>query len=564
MHDEPLLFEIGSPGRRAVSLPSDDLPPEIELPALEPELARPGLEGLPELSELEVVRHFTRLSQWNFSIASNFYPLGSCTMKYNPIVNEWAARLAGHQTIHPLWPDVLVQGALAMMFELEQMLAEISGMDAVTLTPAAGAQGEFVGIKMVRAYHEQNGNPRKTVLIPASAHGTNPASSVLCGYRCVEVPVGRDGCMHIADVAARLDEDVAAVMVTNPSTLGLFERDIRVIADAVHAKGGLVYIDGANMNALCGVSRPGDIGADVLHINLHKTFSTPHGGGGPGAGPVCVKKHLAPFLPVPRVLGQLEPGLGLQDAPLSIGRVRTFHGNFGMLVRAYTYMLGLGGDGITRMTERAVLNANYLRKKLEPLLTLAQDAPCMHECVFTDQGLADTGVKTMDVAKRLLDFGFHAPTIYFPLVVQGAMMIEPTESESRETLDAFVGAMERIVAEARKDPELLKTAPHTTRVRRLDETRAARKPVLRWRPAAAADAASAPAPVAATDAPTVATDAPAVDTVTVEETVQVTELAPAGEAAAAIADAPPAPETGQGTGESAPEAGARAPEPPEF
>ena len=535
MYDEPLLFEIGSPGRRAVALPTDDLPPEVELPALEPELARPGLEGLPELSELEVVRHFTRLSQWNFSIASNFYPLGSCTMKYNPIVNEWAARLAGHQTIHPLWPDVLVQGALALMFELEQMLAEISGMEAVTLTPAAGAQGEFVGIKMVRAYHEHNGNPRKTVLIPASAHGTNPASSVLCGYRCVEVPVGRDGCMHLEDVEARLDDDVAAVMVTNPSTLGLFERDIRRIADAVHARGALVYIDGANMNALCGVSRPGDIGADVLHINLHKTFSTPHGGGGPGAGPVCVKKHLAPFLPVPRVV-QTETGYRLsEDAPQSIGRVRTFHGNFGMLVRAYTYMLGLGGDGITRMTERAVLNANYLRKKLEPLLTLAQDAPCMHEAVFTDQGLAETGVKTMDVAKRLLDFGFHAPTIYFPLVVQGAMMIEPTESESRETLDAFVSAMERIVAEARKDPELLKTAPHTTRVRRLDETRAARKPVLRWRPAE--PAASEPAPVEA---------APPVVASVVEAAAPAVESAPVAEPAPTVENGAPVAAVEQG------------------
>jgi len=525
MYDEPLLFEIGSPGRRAVSLPSDDLPPEVELPALEPALVRADLEGLPELSELEVVRHFTRLSQWNFSIASNFYPLGSCTMKYNPIVNEWAARLPGHQAIHPMWPDVLTQGALALMWELEQMLAEVSGMDAVTLTPAAGAQGEFVGIKMVRAYHEQNGNPRKTVLIPASAHGTNPASSVLCGYRCVEVPVGRDGCMHIADVEARLDEDVAAVMVTNPNTLGLFERDIRAIADAVHAKGGLVYIDGANMNALCGVTRPGDVGADVLHINLHKTFSTPHGGGGPGAGPVCVKKSLAPFLPVPRVV-QTENGFKLsEDAPLTIGRVRTFHGNFGMLVRAYTYMLGLGGDGITRMTERAVLNANYLRKKLEPLLTLAQTAPCMHECVFTDQGLAETGVKTMDVAKRLLDFGFHAPTIYFPLVVPGAMMIEPTESESRETLDQFVVAIERIVAEAKRDPELLKTAPHATRVRRLDETRAARKPVLRWRPGAvtASEATTAAAstelaPVAVAATATAAVAVTSADPVMVEAT----------------------------------------------
>jgi glycine dehydrogenase subunit 2 len=497
MYDEPLIFESSSRGRRGAALPQDDLPPEVALQPLEAELARTDLAGLPELSELDVVRHYTRLSQWNFSIATNFYPLGSCTMKYNPVVNEWAARLPGFAQLHPLWPDVLTQGALALLFELEQMLAEVSGMDAVSLTPAAGAQGEFVGIKMIRAHHERSGNPRKTVLIPESAHGTNPASSALCGYRVVEVPGGRDGLMHLPEVQARLDGEVAAVMITNPNTLGLFEREICEIADAVHAVGGLVYIDGANMNALCGVSRPGDVGADVLHINLHKTFSTPHGGGGPGAGPVCVKQILAPYLPVPRVV-KADSGFRLvDDAPDSIGRVRTFHGNFGMLVRAFTYMAGLGGDGITRMTERAVLNANYLRKRLEPLLQLAQSEPCLHECVFTDQSLAATGVKTLDVAKRLLDFGFHAPTIYFPLVVAGALMIEPTESESRETIDSFAAAMAEIVAEAEREPETVKTAPHRARVRRLDETRAARRPVLRWRPPAAdvgsAVAADAPA-----------------------------------------------------------------------
>jgi len=478
---EPLLFEASVPGRRGASLPADDIPPEIAPAAIEDELARPELGDLPELSELDVVRHFTRLSQWNFSIATNFYPLGSCTMKYNPIVNEWAARLPGFADIHPLWPDVLVQGALALERELEEMLARVSGMDAVTLTPAAGAQGEFVGIKMVRAHHVRSGNPRHTVLIPASAHGTNPATSALCGYRVAEIPVGRDGLMHLSDVTPHLGDDVAAIMITNPNTLGLFEREVRAIADAVHACGGLVYIDGANMNALCGVSRPGDMGADVLHINLHKTFSTPHGGGGPGAGPVCVKKILEPYLPVPRIV-PVEGGLRLsEDFPHSIGRVRTFQGNFGMLVRAFTYMSALGGDGIARMTERAVLNANYLRRKLEGLLQIAQTEPCLHECVFTDQSLAGTGVKTLDVAKRLLDYGFHAPTIYFPLVVAGALMIEPTESESRQTLDAFAAAIAAIVEEARTDPDRVHTAPHTTRVRRLDETRAARHPVLRWR-----------------------------------------------------------------------------------
>ncbi|MBL8566913.1 MAG: aminomethyl-transferring glycine dehydrogenase subunit GcvPB, partial [Hyphomicrobiaceae bacterium] len=396
-------------------------------------------------------------------------------------------------TIHPLWPDVLVQGALAMMFELEQMLAEISGMDAVTLTPAAGAQGEFVGIKMVRAYHEHNGNPRKTVLIPASAHGTNPASSVLCGYRCVEVPVGRDGCMHLEDVAARLDHDVAAVMVTNPSTLGLFERDIRRIADAVHAVGALVYIDGANMNALCGVSRPGDIGADVLHINLHKTFSTPHGGGGPGAGPVVLSHRLAKYAPLPYVLvedGQARLIETESEARAKgaepFGRLTAFHGQMGMFVRALSYMLSHGVDGMQTASEDAVLNANYIRAGLRDVMSQPfGDQACMHEVLFDDKFLKDTGVTTLDFAKAMIDEGYHPMTMYFPLVVHGAMLIEPTESESKASLDGFIAVMRALVGAAKAgDVDRFTQAPRYTPRRRLDETKAAREPRLRWTPPA--------------------------------------------------------------------------------
>jgi glycine cleavage system P protein (glycine dehydrogenase) subunit 2 len=477
--DEPLLFERGSDGRRGYTLPSL-AERERDAASVPAELCRDDLDAFPELSEMEVLRHFLRLSQWNFSAATNFYPLGSCTMKYNPALNEKISRLAGFADLHPVTPTPAAQGALELMAELERLLAEVSGMDAVSLQPAAGAHGELAGMKMIRAHHMSRGGPRRRVLIPQSAHGTNPASSALCGYQVVALRSNDEGMIDPATVARLVDADTAAIMVTNPNTLGLFERDIVRIADAVHQKGGLVYLDGANMNALLGVAKPGHMGADVLQFNLHKTFSTPHGGGGPGAGPVAVKRVLADYLPVPRVV-RGDAGYHLShDFPKSIGRVRAFFGNFGMLVRAYAYMISLGGDGMRRATEMAILNANYIRKRLVGVLELAYDGPCLHECVFSDATLEPLGIKTLDVAKRLLDFGFYAPTIYFPLIVSGAIMIEPTESETRETLDEFVAAVEAIVGEARERPERVKNAPHRTRVSRLDEVRAARQPKLRW------------------------------------------------------------------------------------
>jgi glycine dehydrogenase subunit 2 len=479
--DEPLLFERGSPGRRGYTLPALE-ERERQAESLPPELCRDELEDFPELSEMEVLRHFLRLSQWNFSAATNFYPLGSCTMKYNPVLNEKVARLSGFADLHPLTPAVAAQGALELMAALEQLLAEVSGLDAVSLQPAAGAHGELAGMKMIRAYHVSQGSPRRKVLIPQSAHGTNPASSALCGYQVVAVGSNDRGMIDPAAVARLVDAETAAIMVTNPNTLGLFEQDIVRIAAAVHDKGGLVYLDGANMNALLGVAKPGHMGADVLQFNLHKTFSTPHGGGGPGAGPVAVTRRLADYLPVPRVV-RGEGGYALrEDFPKSIGRIRAFYGNFGMLVRAYAYIISLGGDGMRRATQMAVLNANYVRKRLEDVLELAYDEPCLHECVFSDATLEPLGVKTLDLAKRLLDHGFYAPTIYFPLIVSGAIMIEPTESETRETLDEFVEAVRAIVAETRERPERVKSAPHRTRVSRLDEVRAARQPRLRWKP----------------------------------------------------------------------------------
>ncbi len=478
--DEPLIFERSSPGRVGYSLPEDDIPAEQE--QLSPEYLRSSLEGFPEVSEGEVVRHFTRLSQWNFSAATTFYPLGSCTMKYNPAVNEVVARLPGFAALHPLTPPELAQGALTLMIHLEKLLAEVSGMDAVSLQPAAGAHGELTGVKMIRAYHRDRGYPRRKILIPSSAHGTNPASSALCGYQAVEVPTGQEGILEAETVARKVDPEVAALMITNPNTLGLFEREIVQVTEAVHAGGGLVYMDGANFNALMGVAKPGHMGTDVIQFNLHKTFSTPHGGGGPGAGPVGVKKILEEYLPVPR-LAHGEHGYHWQeDCPRSIGRVRTFYGNFGILVRAYAYLLAMGGDGLKQATAMAVLNANYLRKKLEDTYHLPYTAPCMHECVFSDRSLEGSRVKTLDIAKRLLDYGFYAPTIYFPLVVSGALMVEPTETESKETLDEFAAALIQIAQEARENPEVVTAAPHTTPVGRLDETQAARHPVLRWKP----------------------------------------------------------------------------------
>ena len=429
-----------------------------------------------------MLRHFTRLSHRNFAIESQFYPLGSCTMKYNPKVNEVVARLPGFAQIHPLAPVEILQGAMELLYDLERILIEISGMDCISLQPSAGAQGELTGLMLIRACLTEKGNPRKKIIVPDTAHGTNPASSTLCGYDVVQISSTARGVIDTATVAKVMDEDVAAIMITNPNTLGLFEKDIEAIAAVVHQKGGLVYLDGANLNALMGVAKPGHMGVDVLHMNLHKTFSTPHGGGGPGAGPVAVKEGLSEYLPVPRIVKQNDKFELLEDCPKSIGRVRSFFGNFGILVRAYTYIISLGGEGLEESSRMALLNANYIRKKLEKGYQIAYGEPCMHECIFTDRLQHKYGVNTLDIAKRLLDYGFHPPTIYFPLVVSGALMIEPTETETPETLDAFVEAMLAIAQEAKENPDVVKNAPHSTPVKRLDEARAARKPILRWDP----------------------------------------------------------------------------------
>ena len=480
--DEPLIFERGSAGRTGWPPPAG-LEGEAEVPPLPLELRREDdLMGLPEVSELEVLRHFVRLSQWNYSAATTLYPLGSCTMKYNPVINEELARLRGFAGLHPLLPEGLAQGALEVLSRLEAALAAISGLDAVTLQPAAGAQGELLGMMLVRAYHLDRGNPRRRVLIPASAHGTNPASAALCGYAVTEVPVNQRGLLEARAVAAAMDESVSALMVTNPNTLGLFEEEIEAVAAAVHARGGLIYMDGANLNALMGVAKPGDMGVDVMQFNLHKTFSTPHGGGGPGAGPVAVRAPLAEYLPTPRLVRRGGALAWEESAAKSVGRLRTFHGSFGILLRALAYITRLGGGGLADATRLAVLNANYLRARLQGTYHLPYDTPTLHECVFSDRNLQDYDVHTLDVAKRLLDYGFYAPTIYFPLVVRGALMIEPTETETKQTLDEFVAALVAIAEEARTDPARVREAPHRTRVGRLDETRAARRPVLRWRP----------------------------------------------------------------------------------
>jgi len=474
-----LLFETGSSGRSAFDGSTERGPVEGVLP---PALLRGDIPGFPELGELEVLRHFTGLSQRNFAIESQFYPLGSCTMKYNPKINEAVARLPGFAQIHPLASPELLQGALALLHHLEQMLAEISGMEYVSLQPSAGAQGELTGLMLIRAYLSERGAPRKQIIVPDTAHGTNPASSTLCGYDVIQVSSSARGVIDASAIEKVMDENVAAVMITNPNTLGLFETQIEAIAKVVHGKGGLVYLDGANLNALMGIAKPGHMGVDVLHMNLHKTFSTPHGGGGPGAGPVAVQAPLRDYLPAPRIVKSGDQFQLQEDFPKSIGRVRSFFGNFGILVRAYTYILSLGGDGLEDASRMALLNANYIRKKLEKSYQIAYDDPCMHECIFTDRLQHRNGVTTLDIAKRLLDYGYHPPTIYFPLVVAGALMIEPTETETPETLDGFIEAMLEIAREAKEDPELVKSAPYSTPVRRLDEARAARKPVLRWEP----------------------------------------------------------------------------------
>ncbi len=486
-YEEPLIFEHSRPGRVGFSLPDLDVPaadPGDTIPAQD---LRSEAAQLPEVSEVEVIRHFTRLSTWNAAVDLGLYPLGSCTMKYNPRLNEKTAALPGFAQAHPLQPPELSQGFLELAWRLEQHLCEVSGMDRVSLQPAAGAQGELAGIMMIRAYHERKGERRNKVLVPDSAHGTNPASAALNDYEVITIPSGDDGILHPETVEQLMTPEVAALMVTNPNTLGLFERHVDRITHIVHEQGGLVYGDGANLNALLGVVRPGDLGIDVMHFNLHKTFSTPHGGGGPGSGPVGCKNLLAPHLPVPVVIrNETNRGNAFEldyEFPHSIGRLHGNFGNVGMFVRAYTYLRSLGAEGLRRCAEMAVLNANYLLARLQDHYHVPYPGQrVMHECVLSDRNLAETGVTTLDVAKRLIDHGYHPPTVYFPLIVHGALMIEPTESESLEGLDRFVAALTAIEREAHEDPERVTTAPHTTRHTRLDETQAARRPVLRWQP----------------------------------------------------------------------------------
>jgi len=532
--NEALLFEKSSPGKCAYKLPPLDVP-AVDAKSLLGEAHRAQSAQLPELSEIEIIRHFTRLSTWNYAIDLGMYPLGSCTMKYNPRVNEFVSRIEGLAEAHPYRPDSLAQGILEVIDLLQRCLIEITGMDAITLQPAAGAHGEFTGIQLVRAWHESQGNARKKILSPDSAHGTNPATAAVCGYTVENLKSNAEGGIDLEALTRQVDEETAALMLTNPSTIGVFESQIAKIADILHAKGALLYMDGANMNALVGKARPGDFGVDVMHLNLHKTFSTPHGGGGPGSGPVACKAFLEPFLPIP-VLVRSEAAPQCADAqtwesqdadapavgcpplfrapffdpetleragdddplplhtpgnaqlhweynrPQSIGRVRAFYGNTGMFIRALAYILANGPDGLRQTTEDAVLNANYIRHKLQDIYELPYKTGSMHEVVFSDKRQAALGVKTGDIAKRLIDYGFHPYTVSFPMIVHGALMIEPTESEPLEELDLFIAAMRSIAKEVEETPELVRTAPHSTRVSRLDEVQAARKPILRWRP----------------------------------------------------------------------------------
>jgi glycine dehydrogenase subunit 2 len=471
--DEPLVWERGKPGRSAFSMPRQDVP-EATLPT---ELTGDGPD-IPDLSEIDVVRHYTRLSTWNFGVDTGMYPLGSCTMKYNPKTNERQAALPGFNGAHPLLPDTLAQGTLELLHRMEHLLAEITGMDAVSLQPEAGAHGELAGMMLLHAYHRNQGKQRSKIIVPDTAHGTNPASAALCGYKPVAVASNAQGVLSAESVADLMDEETAGIMITNPNTLGLFEENIRHISEIIHEKGGLVYCDGANANAVMGIVRMGDIGVDVMHLNLHKTFSTPHGGGGPGAGPICVRKVLEPFLPVPRVI-QRDNGYAWSDEfPDSIGKVSAFHGHVGVVIKAYSYICSMGAENLTMASKLAVLNANYVKEKLKDVYHLAYDRPCMHECVFSDRYQESNKVTTLDIAKRLMDFGFHPPTIYFPLVVHGALMVEPTETESKESLDQLIAAMRQIAREAAGEPEIVRAAPTVTKLRRLDETTAARKPCL--------------------------------------------------------------------------------------
>ncbi|QEG37107.1 aminomethyl-transferring glycine dehydrogenase subunit GcvPB [Bythopirellula goksoeyrii] len=503
--DTQLLCELSKPGRRAARLPACDVPEREIADLLPAESIAPKPPALPEVTEPQIVRHFVNLSTMNMSVDTHFYPLGSCTMKYNPKRNERAAAMPGFADLHPCQPEQSIQGMLALLYEMQEYFKEISGLDACSLQPAAGAHGELTALLVAAAYFRDNGEKRTKVLVPDNAHGTNPASAAMAGYKSITVKTTSDGFVDMADLAAKLDDEVAVMMITNPSTLGLFEPHMREIADQVHARGGLIYLDGANMNAILGITRPGDWGADMQHYNPHKTFSGPHGGGGPGAGPICVTDKLAPYLPTPIVrkggsggssvenrkgTGKLNPSLNAQhstlnshysldfDMPKTIGRVRSFFGNVGVLVRAYAYIRTHGPDGLRAVSENAVLNANYLLSRVKHILPVPQGNRCMHEFVASANTLKkEKGITAMDIAKRLLDYGFHAPTVYFPLTVPEAMMCEPTESESKESLDAFAEVLFRITEE---DADLLHDAPHTTSVSRPDEVRAARQPVLTW------------------------------------------------------------------------------------
>ncbi|MDT4968350.1 MAG: glycine dehydrogenase subunit 2 [Acidobacteriota bacterium] len=494
--NEALIFERSHTGRKGYRLPAldvDETPLDDIIPA---SLRRDDdLEGVPEVSEVDVVRHFTRISTWNYSIDLGMYPLGSCTMKYNSRLNEKVARIDGFANLHPLAPEEDAQGALQLIWELQESLSEITGLAGISLQPAAGAHGEMTGVMIIRAYIDARDGAgasaaRRTMLIPDSAHGTNPASANLSGFKVKTIRSTAEGLTDLGHLRELCSHgDVAGLMLTNPNTLGLFEKNITEICRIVHDAGGLVYMDGANMNALVGVARPGDMGVDVIHLNLHKTFSTPHGGGGPGCGPCCCTKELEPFLPVPRVVKEGDRYRLDSDRLKSIGRVKAFHGNFGMMVRALAYIQTHGNDGLREATEAAVLNARYVANGLVSDYDKPFDSPPMHEVVFTDKRQSRKGVHTLDIAKRLIDYGFHPMTIYFPLIVHGAMLIEPTESVGRAELDQFIEAMRAIAREALEDPQTVLDAPHTTRIGRLDEAAAARKPVLRWKPTEAANAA---------------------------------------------------------------------------
>ncbi len=481
MKNRPLIFELGKKGRRAYSLPQCDVPRRNTKELLGENIIREEGPDLPEVSELDVVRHYTNLSKLNYSVDTQFYPLGSCTMKYNPKINEDVARLDGFTSVHPYQPEDTVQGALELLYAMDGMLSEITGMDRVSLQPAAGAHGELTGLMIIKAYHENRGEGhRHKIIVPDSAHGTNPASAMMVGYDVVEVKSDDRGCVDIDTLRDIVDNNVAGLMLTNPNTLGLFEEHIHEISQIIHDAGGLLYYDGANLNAIMGMARPGDMGFDVVHLNIHKTFSTPHGGGGPGSGPVGVKQDLIPFLPVPMVEKEDNRYYFDYDRPLSIGKVKSFYGNFNVLVKAYAYILSMGAKGLKEASQNAVLNANYLASMLKKYYELPYDRYCMHEFVLSAQPQKEKGVSAMDIAKGLIDYGFHPPTVYFPMIVREALMIEPTETESKETLDRFIEAMIELAKMADEDPDKIKGAPHKAPMKRLDETRAARHPVLKW------------------------------------------------------------------------------------